>query len=52
MSCKQIAGHNYNIKTTKKLFENVATFKYLDMALKIKTDTHKEIKRLHFGSEL
>lgn len=52
MSCKQTGGHNHNIKTTKKLFENVATFKYLEMTLKIKTNPHKEIKRLHFGSEL
>jgi protein associated with RNAse G/E len=52
MSCKQIGGHNHNVKITKKLFENVATFKYLDMTLKIKTYTHKEIKRLHFGIQL
>jgi hypothetical protein len=43
MSCVQIGGHNNNI--TKKLFENMATFKYLDMTLKIKTYTHIEIKR-------
>ena len=40
------------MKITKKLFENVATFEYLDMILKIKTNTHKEIKRLHSGGEL
>lgn len=51
MPCKQTEGHNHNIKITKKLFENVATFKYLDMTLKIKTYNHKEIKRLHFGIE-
>ena len=30
----------------------MATFKYLDITLKIKAHTLKEIKRLHFGSEL
>jgi hypothetical protein len=42
MACKQIGGHNHNIKIAKKFYENVANFKYLDMTLKIITCTHKE----------
>jgi len=41
---KQTQGKRHKIKVVFKSFEKVVKFRYLEMALKIKTSIHLEIK--------
>jgi hypothetical protein len=45
VSYHQNSEQNQNIKIANELFENVAKFKYLGMALTNQNDIHDEIKR-------
>jgi hypothetical protein len=45
------SGQNQNIRIANELFEKVAKFKYLGMALTNQNDIHDEIKsRLNWGN--
>jgi hypothetical protein len=51
MSHHPNSGQNQNIKTANEAFENMAKFKYLEMALTNQNDSHDEIKsRLNLGN--
>jgi hypothetical protein len=51
MSCHPNSGQNQNTRIANKLFESVATLKYLGMTLTNQDDIHGEIKsRLNMGN--
>jgi hypothetical protein len=51
MSRHPNSGQNQNKRTANESFENVATFKYLEMTLTNQNDIHHEIKsRLNSGN--